>query len=127
MGWPIVSDGKGGLGDVAEAPIEAANQAYAKTSPGFGGFLTAADRAQNPVASTLLPRAEQAQYRELDWFRSFLLGNAAASGAPLAEGDLYTPSQKLTAEEANKQYPNPEPGKPPLFNEPIEQKLAETI
>lgn len=127
MAWPIVSDGKGGLGDVAEAPVEAANQEYAKTSPGTSGFLSAFDRSENPVGSTLLPRAEQAQYREHDWFRDYIAGNAAAYGSPITSDDMYVRSPTITAADANKRFPNPDPNGKPLFSEAMPEKLAETI
>lgn len=127
---PIVSDqyGRGPFGDentVEQAPAAAAAKDYSITTPGFWKYLESFNRSQNPVASSLLPLAEQSQFRERSWLRDYINANAAAYGA--TESVDYQPSPKLTSEEANKRYPNPQPDGKPLFNEPVETKLAETV
>lgn len=129
---PIVSDMYGHPfnpdNNVQEMSAAGAAVDYAKTTPGFGGFVSAFNRSENPVASVLLPLAEQSEFRPRSFMRDYINGQMVISGGdPEQDTIKYKPSPVLSTEDANKRYPNPEPEGKPLFTEPTEEKLAETI
>lgn len=125
---PLIADGKGGMGDVAEAPNDVAAAEAARSSPGFVGKYLG-DIATGPT-NWLLARTRESQYQEKDWWRTFVNAQTvAATGQPLNEATeiKYIPTPDMKGTEANEKFPGPD-GKP-LFkpDETIKEGVAETI